>query len=59
MPVFSNGFSTATFIFRTGTRLRELEELIARDDIAALVCVRGGYGSNYLRKSHFEDLSAS
>jgi len=26
----------------------ELEELFARDDIRAIVCARGGYGSNYL-----------
>jgi muramoyltetrapeptide carboxypeptidase len=29
-------------------RLKELTELVRRDDIAALICVRGGYGSNYL-----------
>jgi muramoyltetrapeptide carboxypeptidase len=29
-------------------RKRELEELFARDDIRAIVCARGGYGSNYL-----------
>ncbi len=29
-------------------RLREFEEYWRRDDIAALICVRGGYGSNYL-----------
>jgi muramoyltetrapeptide carboxypeptidase len=29
-------------------RLREFEELLERDDIAALICARGGYGSNYL-----------
>jgi len=49
-PVFSNGIFDRDLYF-AGTwerRLRELEELIARDDIAALVCVRGGYGSNYL-----------
>ncbi len=29
-------------------RARELEDMFARDDIRAIVCVRGGYGSNYL-----------
>jgi muramoyltetrapeptide carboxypeptidase len=29
-------------------RLGELEALLVRDDIAAMICVRGGYGSNYL-----------
>ncbi|HZU33996.1 MAG TPA: LD-carboxypeptidase [Candidatus Angelobacter sp.] len=29
-------------------RTREFQDLWQRDDIAALICVRGGYGSNYL-----------
>lgn len=29
-------------------RIRELEEMFTRDDVRALVCARGGYGSNYL-----------
>src|SRR5260370_13149986 len=29
-------------------RLRELNDFLQRDDIAALIGVRGGYGSNYL-----------
>lgn len=29
-------------------RVREFNELWLRDDIAALLCVRGGYGSNYV-----------
>jgi muramoyltetrapeptide carboxypeptidase len=29
-------------------RARELEGMFARDDIRAIVCARGGYGSNYL-----------
>lgn len=36
------------FAGRTERRLRELEDLLVRDDVAALICVRGGYGSNYL-----------
>ena len=29
-------------------RVRELEDMFARDDVRAIVCARGGYGSNYL-----------
>jgi muramoyltetrapeptide carboxypeptidase len=29
-------------------RARELEEMFARDDVRAILCARGGYGSNYL-----------
>jgi muramoyltetrapeptide carboxypeptidase len=29
-------------------RVRELEEMLARDDIRAIICARGGYGANYL-----------
>jgi muramoyltetrapeptide carboxypeptidase len=29
-------------------RARELEDMFAREDIRAIVCARGGYGSNYL-----------
>jgi muramoyltetrapeptide carboxypeptidase len=29
-------------------RVRELEDMFERDDIRAVVCARGGYGSNYL-----------
>lgn len=36
-------------------RLNELKTLLLRDDVAALICVRGGYGSNYLlEKMDFE-----
>src|ERR1700756_1862020 len=28
-------------------RARELEEMFTRDDVRAIVCARGGYGSNY------------
>ena len=31
-------------------RVRELQELLEPDDIAALICARGGYGTNYLLK---------
>src|SRR5580692_6664839 len=29
-------------------RARELEEMFLRDEVRAVVCARGGYGSNYL-----------
>src|SRR5215831_16285635 len=29
-------------------RVRELEKMFQRDDVRAIVCARGGYGSNYL-----------
>src|ERR1035441_8119219 len=29
-------------------RAREMEDMFVRDDIRAIICVRGGYGSNYL-----------
>jgi muramoyltetrapeptide carboxypeptidase len=29
-------------------RAREFEEMFTRDDVRAIVCARGGYGSNYL-----------
>jgi muramoyltetrapeptide carboxypeptidase len=32
-------------------RGRELEEMFAREDVRAIVCARGGYGSNYLLNS--------
>ncbi len=31
-------------------RVRELEEMLARDDVRAVICARGGYGANYLLK---------
>ncbi len=32
-------------------RVRELENMFARDDVRAIICARGGYGSNYLLPS--------
>jgi muramoyltetrapeptide carboxypeptidase len=29
-------------------RMRELEEMFVRDEVRAIICARGGYGSNYL-----------
>jgi muramoyltetrapeptide carboxypeptidase len=49
-PVYAESIFDRDIYF-AGTaerRLQELESLIVRDDIAGLVGVRGGYGSNYL-----------
>jgi muramoyltetrapeptide carboxypeptidase len=32
----------------TERRARELEEMFVRDEVRAIICARGGYGSNYL-----------
>src|SRR3954453_9219054 len=32
-------------------RTKELEEMFVRDEVRAIICVRGGYGSNYLLDS--------
>jgi muramoyltetrapeptide carboxypeptidase len=32
-------------------RARELDQMFARDDVRAIICARGGYGSNYLLES--------
>jgi muramoyltetrapeptide carboxypeptidase len=36
------------FAGSTERRARELEDMFLRDDVRAIVCARGGYGSNYL-----------
>jgi muramoyltetrapeptide carboxypeptidase len=49
-PVYAQNIFDRDLYF-AGTaerRTRELQEFWRRDDIPALVCVRGGYGSNYL-----------
>ena len=49
-PFISSQSSNAISISpgRAERRARELEDMFARDDIRAIVCARGGYGSNYL-----------
>lgn len=49
-PVFDNSIFDRE-IYLAGSaerRARELEQMFVRDDIKAIICVRGGYGSNYL-----------
>jgi muramoyltetrapeptide carboxypeptidase len=60
-PVYSPGIFDRDLYFagRAERRLRELEDMLERDDIAALIGVRGGYGSNYLLENlNFELFSA-
>lgn len=49
-PVYSSGIFERDLYFAGGAqrRLRELQEMLQNDDIAAIIGVRGGYGSNYL-----------
>jgi muramoyltetrapeptide carboxypeptidase len=60
-PVFTNSIFERDLYF-AGTldrRLRELEEMFTRNDIAAIICARGGYGSNYLlEKLNFDLITA-
>ena len=57
VPVYSPDIFDRDLYFAGNAerRTRELEEFLVRDDIRGLVCVRGGYGSNYLlEKIHFD-----
>lgn len=49
-PVYSDNIFERDRYFAGSAerRMRELEDLLLRDDVKALVGVRGGYGSNYL-----------
>jgi muramoyltetrapeptide carboxypeptidase len=49
-PVFSESIFDRDLYFAGSAerRARELEEMFARDDVQAIICARGGYGSNYL-----------
>lgn len=49
-PVYSQNIFERDIYFAGSVerRAHEIHEFWRRDDIAALVCVRGGYGSNYL-----------
>jgi muramoyltetrapeptide carboxypeptidase len=49
-PVYSSGIFDRDLYFAGSAerRSRELEDMLERDDIAALIGVRGGYGCNYL-----------
>jgi muramoyltetrapeptide carboxypeptidase len=49
-PVYSPEIFARDLYFAGGAerRLSELQSLLVRDDVAAMICVRGGYGANYL-----------
>jgi muramoyltetrapeptide carboxypeptidase len=49
-PVYSQDIFARDLYFAGAAerRTHEFQEFWRRDDIAALICVRGGYGSNYL-----------
>jgi muramoyltetrapeptide carboxypeptidase len=49
-PVYSTNIFERDLYFAGSSerRLRELEEMLVREDVKALLGVRGGYGSNYL-----------
>jgi muramoyltetrapeptide carboxypeptidase len=49
-PVFSDSILERDLYFAGSIerRVRELAEMFERDDIRAIICARGGYGSNYL-----------
>ena len=49
-PVFDQSIFARDLYFAGSVerRTRELENMFLRDDVKAIVCARGGYGSNYL-----------
>ncbi len=49
-PVFLDSIFDRDLYFAGAAqrRARELEQMFTRDDVQAIVCVRGGYGANYL-----------
>ena len=49
-PIFSSSIFERDLYFAGSAerRVRELHEMFARDDVKAIICARGGYGSNYL-----------
>ena len=49
-PVYNDSIFDRDLYFAGSVerRVRELENMFARDDVKAIICARGGYGSNYL-----------
>ena len=49
-PVYNDSILDRDLYFAgtTRRRARELEEMFERDDVRAIICARGGYGTNYL-----------
>ncbi|HEX7288727.1 MAG TPA: LD-carboxypeptidase [Candidatus Angelobacter sp.] len=61
-PVYSESVFDRDLYFAgsAARRTQEFQEVWQREDVAALVCVRGGYGSNYLLEQlDFARLAAS
>jgi muramoyltetrapeptide carboxypeptidase len=60
-PVYDSSIFDRDLYF-AGTaerRARELHEMFGRDDVKAILCARGGYGSNYLLPLlHLEEIAA-
>jgi muramoyltetrapeptide carboxypeptidase len=52
-PVFSESILDRDLYFAGSVerRARELEDMFVREDVRAIVCARGGYGSNYLLRA--------
>ena len=49
-PIYSDSIMERDLYFAGSVerRARELEEMFGREDVRAIICARGGYGSNYL-----------
>lgn len=49
-PVYDDSIFDCDLYFAGSVdrRVRELENMFVRDDVKAIICARGGYGSNYL-----------
>jgi muramoyltetrapeptide carboxypeptidase len=49
-PVYSDSILAQDLYFAGSVqrRMRELKEMFVREDVRAILCARGGYGSNYL-----------
>jgi muramoyltetrapeptide carboxypeptidase len=49
-PVYSDSILEQDLYFAGSAdrRVRELEEMFVREDVKAILCARGGYGTNYL-----------
>jgi muramoyltetrapeptide carboxypeptidase len=49
-PIYSDSIMERDLYFAGSVerRTRELEEMFEREDVRAIICARGGYGSNYL-----------
>jgi muramoyltetrapeptide carboxypeptidase len=60
-PIYSDSIFEKDLYFAGSVdrRARELEDMFVRDDVRAIVCARGGYGTNYLlRELDLEKIKA-